>query len=289
MSDAVEWQDADGTVWPLTDLSTFVPAGMSGRFMPTYSIIEDFVPGLAGAVGRTIQTMVREVTVPVTLIGTSETVLRDRVRLFSDIWDPTRGAGVLRVHAADASSRELYCVYKSGHEGVETQGRYGCVYYSTALVFHAYDPYWYDTTDSDVSVSSGTSTVNFLATPFLPLKLNPSQVFGNISALNEGSVDAWPIWTIQGPGNTIILTNWSTGEVFEIDVTLASSDTLIIDTRPGVKTAVLNGTTNVYPNITAGSSFWSLIRGINEITLTMGGTTVGSGLALAWRNRYNAA
>ena len=296
MPDQIEFQDPTGTINPLTNLNTMVPAGLMGRFMPSYTIYEDVVPGLPGTVGRYVSTAYREVTVPVLLVATSETNLRTRIRALSSFMDPTLpsspgglpGIGILRCTAPDGSRRQINCIYKSGHEGVETQGRTGLLYYYTAVVFHAYDPYWYDTQDSTLTISSGVGAATFFSSPFLPLHIGASQVFTSGVVNNSGDTTAWPIWVITGPGNNPTLTNNTTGQVLQVNVSLTAGQVLTIDTRPGQKTVTISGT-SYYSSLTAASVFWQLAKGVNQFTLSMASTTSASSLALNWRNRYNSA
>jgi hypothetical protein len=105
---------------------------------------------------------------------------------------------------------------------------------------------------------------------------------------NAGDVEAWPVWTITGPGSGIVLRNLTTGQSMDFGVgALAAGNTVVVDTRPGAKTAVANGSINVFPFLSAASVLWSLQRGANAVRLEMSGAIAGaSGLSLAYRPRY---
>ena len=101
---------------------------------------------------------------------------------------------------------------------------------------------------------------------------------------NQGNEATDPIFTITGPGTTFTITNFTTGKTFILSTTLGAGDVVVIDIKN--RTVILNGTDNLYPDITG--DFWSLIPGENELRFFVtGGLTVDTNLNLSYRDAYN--
>jgi phage-related protein len=128
--------------------------------------------------------------------------------------------------------------------------------------------------------------VTFLSSPFLGPHISSSGIASSFSVFNSGDVEAWPIWTITGPGNTITLTNTTTGKALVLSITLTGGQVLTIDTRPGHKTVTREDGSNQFATVSSTSSLWELVTGNNAVTLAISETTTASGLQLQYKQRY---
>lgn len=80
-----------------------------------------------------------------------------------------------------------------------------------------------------------------LAPPWTPPVLIPAQVGADTATVtNSGIYDSQPVITIRGPGSGISIINYATGLRLAYDLTLGTSDYLVVDTAAGA--ALLNGT-----------------------------------------------
>jgi len=98
---------------------------------------------------------------------------------------------------------------------------------------------------------------------------------GSIS--NAGNAVAYPVITITGACTNPTITNSTTGESLTLNITLAQSDTLVIDCRPATRSIKLNGTTNKINAKTVSSKWLSCQPGINSLTFVP--TTIGTGMS----------
>ncbi len=282
MSETIAWVDADGVVTTLSGgADTEVRIGRAGAFMPEFALVADVVPLQAGAKLRTVRTRPREVDLPLLVVGTTSAGMRTTVRNLLHLFNPDRGDGRLRVTAPGGDQRELWCRYASGLMGNEQWGVNVNVL-KAVLTFWAADPYWY-AVDPTIATYLLTEPATFF--PFFPLTVNASTIFNAVTLTNAGDVEAWPVWTINGPGSDIYLRNMTTGEYVHVDTTLLNGDVLRIDTRPGYKTVEINGV-NLFSVLSALSTLWSLRRGANDVKIEVSGSTSDSACGLNYTLRY---
>lgn len=287
MADKISWIDANGNEYPLNIDNNFkVLSGITGRFMPTVSFVEDEIPFQAGSRLRDIKFKTRDIDIPLLIKADNEISLRQKVRDCLRMFNPTNGDGRIRVTAADGSQRELFCRYSEGLEGKEDRNFKGLIWMNIILVFHAFDPYWYDSSTIVQTFNTGQPATFF---PLFPLRLSSSTVFADISVDNTGDVETWPEWIITGPGTNIILRNLTTGELTNLQTTLGVGETLTIDTSPGKKSIKKSDGTNLFSTLTDDSSLWELQSGINNIRIEMSNATNQSSVQLSYTNRYLGA
>lgn len=279
VAEAVEWVAADGTTTALSvDWDAF------GRFMPPIRRNEETVPLQPGARLRDAVHDVREVLLTLILTGVDESALRASLRSLTATFDPSRGDGKLRVTAPDSVQRELTCRYSGGLELSERLGDdSGPGWQEVPALFRAVDPYWYDTSSTVQTFTSGTPQTFF---PIFPIRLSSSTVFSSTAVDNTGDVAAWPVWTITGPGTNLVLRNLTTGKTLAMTYTLAAGQTITVDTRPGAKTVTLNTGANLYQYLTSPPHLWSLRRGSNTVQVELSSVTSASSVALSYKRGF---
>jgi hypothetical protein len=287
------WQlsfvDTDGTVWPFApDLGTTELDGALNLLAPPWSISEDTVASRDGALVRGVRAGVREVTIPLLFQRDTEPLLRAAMRSWVRRVNPANGFGALRIFYADGTGRELSQVlYSTGLQGNKGSDVYGRWWQKAALVFRAYDPYWQDITDTALTVAGGTQTPFF---PLLPLHLSIGGI-GTAKVIdNDGDADAWPVWTLTGPGTGLTIANGTTGKTLSApSLSWASGHSITIDTRPGAKSVTLDDGTNLFANLDAASELWPLVPGAQAITVTVGGSSSSTVVTLRYRRRWLTA
>ncbi|HLH22439.1 MAG TPA: hypothetical protein VK066_07935 [Chloroflexota bacterium] len=288
--EVVSWVAPDGVETVLSGQPQFeLLWGRQGAFMPPIAFAEEPVPLQPGARLRQVQVGVREVDLPLLLRGADATALRALYRTLLHTFDPQRGDGKLRVQGPDGGVRELTCRYHSGLEGAEVLDKDagGTSWRKVVLVLRAWDPYWYATAPTRVDFAVGSAATPFF--PFFPLRLSASTVLGDAAVSNPGDVEAWPIWTITGPGSNLVLTNVTTGAALTLVTTLGASDVVTIDTRPGQKTVSGADGSNLFGTLNAASHFWALPRGSSSVRVELSGATGGSLVTLVYYPRYLGA
>jgi hypothetical protein len=221
----------------------------------------------------------RPLDLPFLFKATTEAELLANVRLILDVL--TAGEGTLKVTRNDDVVRELYrCFYRAG------LGEKNWLQAAEAVLsFDALDPYWYDPTAVIVDFVSGGSENPTLFFPVPPLYLLPSSVLEQ-KTINNPGVEAWPVWTITGPGAIISLINQTSGRTFIYSGTLDAADTLEIDSRPLYKTVRLNGA-NAWANVPkASADLWPLAGGDNSILVTVANSTEYTVVEFNYYPRY---
>lgn len=282
MADKLIWISADGVEYPISDNHLIID-GSDGKFMPPISFVEDEVPFQPGSKLRGIKVAPREVDIAIYADGSSAVDLRSQMRTLMRVLNPLKGDGRLRVIAADGVQRDLVCRYKGGVDISEKKAAKIGNLQAVVLVFRAFDPFWYDTTTKVHTFDPGTTATFF---PFFPLRLSSSSVFADFTINNEGDVETWPEWYIEGPGENLTIRNLTTGRVLRLETYLQEGESITIDTQPNKKIIVKSDGTNLFATQTDDSSLWSLQDGINNIRIEMGGTLAQSKVHLNYKNRY---
>lgn len=283
-AEIIEWIDADGGSTTLD-----VEWDVSGRFMPPVKFTEQGVPGRPGAILRATRHDIRDFMLTFWLDEPDDSSIRAAMRSMVAKMDPLRGTGKVRVTGPDGLQREIECVYAAGLDMTERLGDFSGIYSQKCVVqFRAHWPYWRDTLPLTFVYGAGTSQP-FLGNPFFPLRITSSAVAAQQVITNDGDVDAWPVWTVSGPGSGVVLKNVTTNKWTDLTpVSLLTGQLLTVDTRPGRKTITINTggvVTNAFSSLSNTSELWSLARGDNTIQLQMTNTVPGSSQLTLTYNR----
>lgn len=264
--------------------------GRQGIIFPPVSIQDQRIPLQPGSIVRYIDYPPRPVLLPLIIKVMSEASFTAITRQMATWFDTPAGLpGTYRHTAPDGSMRDLFCYYQAGFEGDESMrnGMRGVGWMRAVLALYASDPFWYDSNyTTQIFVPSGAAPT-FLPS-LIPIKLGSSGILSGFSISNTGDYEAWPIWTIHGPGTNPVLTNNTTGKSTSFTTTLGSSDVLVVDTRPLIKSVTLNGTVT-WSIYSPTSSLWPLQKGQNNIAISMTGTGAGSQVQLQYKQRYKVA
>lgn len=284
----VSFTDPAGRVTTLTDWERgwVVQPGAKGLDMPGYAMAQDESPGIDGYEVRQVRAQGKTITIPIAFWAQdSRAAYLARRRTLIRSLNPKRGQGTLTLTQPDGAARSIGVLYSDGLEGDESLDAAGARWCVAALVFAAPSPYWLgqEITTSWAAALGG----DFF--PFLPLTVGDSQVLGSVTVDNDGDDDAYPVWTITGPATTVTLTNNTTGRTLVLTRTITGADEIVIDTRERRQTALLNGVTNLWPNLSDASTLWPLEPDVNELSLTVAGSTSATRVRMTYQPRYLAA
>lgn len=260
------WVDAAGASHGLNGPNVAVKVGRRGLFMPFMEQVDEPVPLQPGSRYRRTATRPREVDLPLLIQEASQAALRATVRQMLSWFDPDRGQGELRVTDPGGGVRLLRCRYVGAGLGIEETNENGGPLWQEAVVtLRANDPYWYASADSTQVLTIGGAAA---------------------AVSNTGDVPAPLVWTATGPGNALVLTNHTTGEVFRLEYVISSGEVVTIDTRLGSKGVTSSLGANLLAQVTGDSSFWWLAPGANSVEADLAGTSGASAISAAWRHRY---
>jgi hypothetical protein len=263
----------DGQVWDLSDWSTagvfLTSGGLRGLDLPGTTDYVDEYAGVDGQRSRGFKVNAREVFWPVLVWSddsTDEWLERDAA--FWESLEPGR-VGTWTVTRPDGSSRSLRvrCVPEGDASFDTDPSSSGWMAYGIKLI--ADDPYWTsEPVPRDFTVETAT---NFTQTE--DAAQDGFYVWGGSSLaeaqiVNPGRVAAWPVWTLVGPLTTPVV---GVGGKTITCPTVASGSTLVIDTSPWVRSALLNG---VDATASLGAAEFAPIPagGVQSLTVTATGS-----------------
>ena len=292
----VSFTDPAGTVTRLSDWENgwLLQPGAKGLDMPQYAFNTDESPGVDGYALRTVRAQGKEIILPLAFwANDSRAAYLARRRAFIKSLNPKRGVGTLTLTQPDGAVRTIGAYYTGGMEGDESLDAAGERWCINAITFGCPSPYWIG---AEVSTEWKAATGGTFY-PFLPLVVGDSQVLGEVTVDNDGDDVAYPVWTITGPATSISLTNTITDpltgdpvvKVLVLTHSITGADTVVIDTRERQQTALLNGTTNLWPDLSSASELWPLEPGINDLDLAVSGSTSATSVRMTYQPRYLAA
>ncbi|XUM00284.1 phage distal tail protein [Streptomyces venezuelae ATCC 10712] len=108
--------------------------------------------------------------------------------------------------------------------------------------------------------------------------------------INEGNVGAWPSIRITGPVANPRLVHVESGRVLELGLTLGVGERIDIETRPGTRWVLRNGTGNAASALSNASrlDLFQIPPGRSEIRWTATDYTNSTRLAVSWRPAWTA-
>lgn len=156
-------------LWEDGDDFTFM-AGITGLDIPAPEFAEETSPGVDGSGIDAVTVRPRDVFIPIRIGARTPAELREKLRIFKRAISPynreTRTATDMRygLHhepfqstiqvLADTDQtdvRALFVEYTGGMEGVEGGATDGKVWKTLGLNLRAFDPWWYDDADSEIT------------------------------------------------------------------------------------------------------------------------------------------
>lgn len=288
------WVAPDGGETVLHDLADVaadgsykrvVAAGATGLGMLPVSFGTQKSTGVPGARVREVRHESREIDLPMFWQDASPAAITARVAALFRAVDPRRGEGTLRVKTGAGEWRDFPCRYVDGLGGDTSPETKQRAWRRFVLRFRADDdPYCYESAEVVETIARGTPRPFFSVAP---LRVNTPALYARIPRTNGGDVDAWPVWTITGPGRDAGLFNATTGSDTIVLASLGAGQTLTIDTRPRQRNRVrLGDGTSLFSALTPGSTLWPLVPGVNEVSVNVNEAGAGTSVALSWRRGY---
>lgn len=236
----------------------------------------------------------RTITITIQILGNSNTSMTYNVnQLQANLKPQQQGTGVLQFQIPGSNLQRVNARVRRRVLTVDPDFTYGK---SLAIYeFFCPDPRRYDNTLNQTNLLGGvinagrTYNRTYLA-PSNPGD-NPGDTgmsFGGGASApnlitNNGFVTTYPTITITGPAINPIVTNVTAGKKLYINYTLATTDTLILDTD--FRTVTLNGVSRraILDN---NSTWFGADPGTSFYTFTATGTTASTTCVVEWRSAY---
>jgi hypothetical protein len=244
------------------DNSTYVlnPSLVGFGIPPTAVRIDD--SARFGGIHRYTRRGVRNVDMPVTVLGDTavdvETNLRRLAKLTQDTAGPTKLTAL-----RDAGNVFLDLHYVGGAEleyGGDTGGK---TWAKLLLSFQAPNPYWQSADTESFSVTTG-NTGRGLLPQLTKLRVSSSQALGLINVNNTSDVPVYPSFEIVGPVDGLEVSLNGEGWSFTEDV--VTGDIFTVDHEAATVTGI--GEVNRYDILATAPKFFAFPPGVSSVLVT---------------------
>jgi hypothetical protein len=262
------------------DNSTYVlnPA-LTGFGIPPTSVRID-ESARDGGTYRYTRRAVRNIDMPVTVLGTSATDVETKLRRLARLTQDTLGPTTLTA-LRDAGDLTMDLHYTGGAE-LEYGGDAGGLTWARLLLsFQAPQPYWQTADPQTFQLTSG-DTGRGLLPELTKLKVSSSQSLGTITITNTGDVPVYPTWTIQGPIDGFVASRGALS--FGFNTALTADDAIIVNTELG--TVVDDTGVNRYDILNPAPKFFSFPPGTFSAQVTGTGTTSATFVSVFYNQRF---
>jgi phage-related protein len=141
-----------------------------------------------------------------------------------------------------------------------------------AVEFFCPDPRFYDAATSGAALSPITLQGRTYPRVYPMIYTNTTGLTNSQAFINTGNYTTYPLLTFTGICSTPTITNLTTGATLSFNISLGSSDILVVDTD--MRTVVLNGNTNVRNTLSGGSTWFGFPPTTSTASTTLVFTTV---------------
>lgn len=250
----------DNTTYTLTD-------GLKGFGVPSTKVRIQESAG-DGGIFRHTKRAIREIDLPIVIIGTDRADTETKLRRLSNILQNTAGATTLTATYANGDVYYLSVYYMGGAETVFGSDA-GSTYARWVITLQAANPFWTSTAPQTFRVVQSNAGRGLL--PRLSrLQVTSTDAIGTVTVSNTtGDVPSFPVWKVYGPLTNLTVYTGTTG--FTYSGSLTASDVLTIDTATG--TVVDGSGVNKYANLASAPKFFALPPGTTSINVNGSGAT----------------
>ena len=214
-----------------------------------------------GGVFRHSKRGVRDVDLPITVLGTDRNDVQTKLRRLSRLLQDTSGPTKIKATYSSGESLTLDAHYVGGAEsqwGTDA----GLVWNKWVLSFQCPNPYWESDALEEFRVTTG-NTGRGLLPQLSKLKVTSSQVYGVITVDNSGDVPAYPVWFIRGPISDVVISNGT--QSFSFTETVNDGETITVNTATGEVTDDLG--TNRYSILGPAPKLFRIDPGVSSISV----------------------
>ena len=244
------------------DNSTYVlnPSLVGFGIPPTSVRIDD--SARYGGIYRYSRRGVRNVDMPVTVLGSSATDVEDKLRRLAKLTQDTAGPTKLTA-LRDAGNVFLELHYVGGAEleyGGDTGGK---TWAKLLLSFQAPNPYWQSADTESFSVTTG-NTGRGLLPQLTKLRVSSSQALGLINVNNTSDVPVYPRFEIVGPVNGLEVS--LNGQGWRFTENVVTGDIFTVDHETAVVEGI--GGVNRYDILDTAPKFFAFPPGTSSVLVT---------------------
>ncbi|MGQ7313369.1 hypothetical protein ACUOFU_16810 [Microbacterium arabinogalactanolyticum] len=236
----MRWIGSDGSEWDLRDWRAGVCLlldGVTGLHFPSIDKYKSTSRAVPGFRNRGWRAASRDVFWPLYVYGDGSEPWRDVYRRFFDTIHPQR-AGVWEVTSGtETRSLRLTGVFDDEHQFARDP--YAAGWSIIPVQMEPEQPFWEGKTIRRGPFSAPTG-VDFIPPTLAPsFHISPAATFASATIPNFGDVDAYLVWTVEGPLTDVVL--GVGGVTATVPFSLAAGQVLRIDTDPRNVSALLDG------------------------------------------------
>lgn len=252
-------------------------AGMTGLGLPPVQVQWRDAAG-DGATYRARRVLPRDIDIPIDLRTLDKGALVELTsrlaRMFSE--------GCQLVYTDDFGEAWYANVHRTGGGGYVKGRDDRDTELQLVITVRAGDPFWTALEASTTSIGGTPPSSTGFLSALAGLPVTSSQAIGSITIENTGDAEAFPVWTVTGPGNNLEI-RLPNGTGFKWLGTLSVGQTLTIDVRSG--TILDQSGANRYAQLDTAPRFFRLPPGVTVATASMLDTTTASSITCSWRPR----
>lgn len=234
----------------------------------------------SGGVWRNTRRAVRNVDLPVTVVGSSASDVETKLRRLSRLTQDTLGPTVLTA-LRDSGDLTLELHYTGGAELSYGGDSGGDQWARLVLSFQAPQPFWESATEQSFSVTAG-DTGRGLLPQLSKLRLSSSQSLGIIDVDNTSDVNVYPIYEVAGPITGLTVSNGT--DSWGFNTTIAEGDAVEVDTEAGTVTGVDGA--NLYSILSPAPKLFFFPPGETTITIEGTSTNLNTRVTCRYNLRY---
>ena len=265
------------------DNSTYVlTIGVRGFGIPTPLLRIDNSAG-DGGVFRFSKREVREMDLPIVVLGDDQVGVESRLRRLSNI---LRGKVTLTATYTTGESYELETYFNGGAE-TEFGEDANQSYCRWVVTLKAPQPFWTSVTPETFSVAASTATRGLLGAPdgitatLSALRVKSSQALGSVPIENVGDIDSPVTWVIQGPATSVSISLNGVG--FSYASSIEDGETITIDSELG--TVKDSAGLNKYASLGTAPKFFFIPAGTSTVSITAEGAETSTSISGFFRPR----
>jgi len=238
-----------------------------------------------GGVFRNSRKNVRNIDMPVVVLGTSNSDVELKLRRLSRLVQDQQGPTVLTAIRVDEDENPdnltMEVHYVGGAELSYGESSGGREFARLVLSFQAPQPYWQSATAESFTVSSG-QTGRGLIPELTKLKLSSSQALGVIDVDNTSDVPVFPVYDIRGPVTDLRV--FSGDLAWEIEGVIVEGDIVTIDTEAGTVTGI--GGVNLYSRLRPAPKLFPFQPGLSTINVEGIDTNINTLITCSYNLRF---
>lgn len=236
--------------------------GMTGFGIAPTQVRIDPSAGIGG-VFRHSRRGVRDLDLPITVLGTSHADVQTKLRKLARITQDRRGPMTLRATYSNGQQLFIDLHYVGGAEGQWGEGAGGLTWAQWVLSCQAPKPFWESLSKQTIALTGG-GTGRGLLPQLTKLKVSSSQALGDVTINSNADVEVFPVWTIEGPVDDFTVSNGT--QSFTIAGSIGVGETITVDTEK--KTVVDENGDNKYDRLGPAPKLFPFQPGETVIEIT---------------------